>query len=219
MIPPEIHNAEVIDWWEAERAYVWNECSRQVDRLGRIADETIDDLSLSDALWFKSEARDDLKRKLGSEVELHNRRLARHLTASYEASRRNIEDLPELDRISTTEYVTAAAGVAAGAGAIGLAVGASAFIPATSTILFAIPVATFGSWPVVATLGVGALAAAWFSPSVATYANGMVRDRYKRAIRAALEKELLSEDAVEPLSSWQNFSSQLNSLAQTRMHR
>jgi len=215
----QIRDAEVIDWWENERAHVWSECSRQLDRLCKIADDTIDELTLSDAFWFKSDALDDLKRKLSSEVETHNRRLARHLAASHEASKRKIEALSELDTVSNTEYATAAAGMVAGAGAIGLAVGASAFIPATSTVFFVIPVATLGSWPIVATLGAGALAVAWFSPSVTRFATGLVQDRYKRAVRAALEKELVSEADAEPPSSWQNFSNQLNRLAQARMHQ
>lgn len=217
MIPPEIQNAEIIDWWEAERDHVWTECDQQLHRLSKIADEAIDELSVTDAIWFNSDARDDLKRKLRDEVEMHNRRLALHLAASYEASTGRIEALSELDGASTTEYATAAASLAAGAGAVGLAIGAGAFIPATSTILFIIPVATFGSWPIVATLGAGALAVAWLSPKVGAYAIGLVQDRYKRAVRSALESELVGEDETEPLSSWKNFSNQLDNLAQSRM--
>lgn len=214
---PEIQNAEVIDWWEKERDHVWSECDLQFDRLCKVADDAIDGLSATDSIWFKSDARDDLKRKLSAEVEMHNRRLARHLAASYEESTGKIEALSELDGASTTEYATAAASLAAGAGAVGLAIGAGAFIPATSTMLFIIPVATFGSWPIVATLGAGALAVAWFSPKVGSYAIGLVQDRYKRAVRTALKSELVCEDESEPLSSWKNFSNQLDNLAQSRL--
>lgn len=219
MIPPEIQNAEVIDWWETERDHVWTECDRQLHRLSKIADEAIGELSVTDAIWFNSDARDDLKRKLSAEVEMHNRRLARHLAASYEESTGKIEALSELSGASTTEYATAAASFAAGAGAVGLAIGAVAAIPATSTMLFIIPVATFGSWPIVTTLGAGALAVAWFSPKVGTYAIGLVQDRYKRAVRSALESELICDDETEPLSSWKNFSTQLDDLAQSRMFK
>ncbi|PHO04857.1 hypothetical protein CSC82_04840 [Rhodobacteraceae bacterium 4F10] len=216
MLPPEIQNAEIIDWWETERDHVWSECDRQFHRLCKVADEVIDGLSATDAIWFQSDARDDLKRMLSAEVEMHNRRLARHLAASYDESTGKIEALSELGGASTTEYATAAASVAAGAGAVGLAIGAGAFIPATSTMLF-IPVAAMGSWPIAATLGTGALAVAWFSPKIGSYAIGLVQDRYKRAVRNALESQLVSEDETEPLSSWKSFSIQLDNLAQSRM--
>ena len=217
MIPPDIQNAEVIDWWETERDYVWSECDRQFHRLCKVADEAIDNLSATDAIWFKSNARDDLKRKLGAEVEMHNRRLARHLASSYEKTIGRLEALSKLDGASTTEYATAAASVAAGAGAVGLAIGAAAAVPTTTTMLFIVPVAAFGSWPIVAALGAGALAVAWFSPSVGSYAIGLIRKRYKRAVRDALESELVAEDVAQPLSSWKNFSVQLDNIAQSRM--
>lgn len=61
MIPVEIQNAEIFDWWAAERIYVRPECDRQFHRLASLADEIIDDLLTKETLWVKSEARDDLK--------------------------------------------------------------------------------------------------------------------------------------------------------------
>lgn len=79
-------------------------------------------------------------------MEFHNRRLAKHLTTTYKAFVDEIEGLSELDGVSATDYATVAAG---------------AFVLVTSVMFFVIPVATLGSWPVVATLGTGAPAVAW----------------------------------------------------------
>lgn len=216
MISIEIQNAEVITWWETEREYVRTECERQFHRLSEMANEVIDKLSVTDAIWLRSDARDDLKRQIRSEVEMHNRRLAKHLAASYELSTSKIEALSELDGASTTEYATVAASVAAGAGAVGLTLGAGAFVPAISSLL-SIPVAGLASWPIVATLGAGAIGAAWISPKFGTFAIDKVRDRYKRAVQSVLRKELICADGSAPNSSWNNFSNQLYNIAQSRL--
>lgn len=217
MLSVEIQNAEIIDWWEAERFYLWRECIRQEQRLSDMAIQIIDDLSTRDTIWVKSQARDDLKRKIGSELELHNRRIAEHLTASYQKSTGKIEAVGSLDGASTVEYAAVAAGLVAGAGALGLAVGASAFVPTTAVMLFSIPVVTIGSWPVAATLGVGALSAAWFSPKIGARATKMVRNRYKRAIQKSIKTSLLSEEGTGQLSTWKLFSLQLDELMKSRL--
>jgi len=216
---PEVQNAEIVDWWETERFYVWSECSRQNSRLTEMANDIIDGLSATDTFWFESDARDDLRRKISSEIELHNRRLAAYLSASYEQSKGRIEALSGLDGASSSEYATVAASLAAGAGALGLAVGAGAFVPMTSVMLFVIPVATLASWPLVATLGLGAAAAAWVSPKIGAYAIEMVKERYKKAIQTDIHRQLLSEDESAPLSSWKDFSTQLDSVLQSRLHK
>lgn len=214
----EIQNAEIVDWWEAERFYVWSECARQKERLTVLADDKIDGLSAKDTFWFKSEARADLKRRIGSELELHNRRIAAHLSASYEKSVGEIEAVAALDGASSSEYTAVAAGLIAGAGALGLAVGASAFVPTTAVMFFVIPVSALGSWPVFATLGLGAISVAWASPKLTARASKLVRDRYKRAIHTAIEKSLVAEDDVAQPSTWKIFSTQLDDLLRSRLH-
>jgi len=219
LLPVEVQNSQIVDWWEAERYFVWSECTRQNRRLTDMANEVIDGLSTKDTFWIKSDARDDLKRKIGAELELHNRRMAEHLTASYEKSIGNIEALAALDGASSGEYATVAAGLVAGAGALGLAVGAGAFAPTTAVLFFVVPVGALGSWPVFAALGLGAVSAAWVSPKIGAYATRVVRDRYKRAIQVAIKKSLLSEDDTGQLSSWKMFSTQLDDLLRSRMHK
>jgi len=109
LIPIEIQNDEILLWWEKERLHIQAECSRQFERLAKIADAHIDGLSTKETVWIWSEGREDLKAKLASEIEMHNRRLASHLDISLQASVKKADTLSQLDGASPTEYATLAA--------------------------------------------------------------------------------------------------------------
>ncbi len=215
----EIQRAEILDWWEAERWRIRQEVlATQQNCLDR-ATRSIEGLNIKELLMPRSSARKDIERRLESDVNSLNRRLANSLKDSFSASVESVEGLTVYESVTLTEKAALVAGGTLAIGSLGIAGAATGVATTTGTFLFVIPTLTF-SWPIFAVAGVSALGLAIASPKALQQGRRLAIERYLRNIQKILLR-LLVEDAAasKKPSTWTIFQTEIDRVVQERLEK
>ncbi|MGO4915524.1 hypothetical protein [Pseudogemmobacter sp. W21_MBD1_M6] len=213
----EIQRAEVIDWWEAERARIYDACLAARETFKTRASAAAADLSMKDLLMPSATARTAIERQIQSDVNMLNRRLAASLQSSFEASVMRVEGNAAFDGATLSEMAALAGSGALALGTLGLVATATSFATTTATFMFFVPVTTV-SWPLFAVVGASAVAAAYFFVPAREGAEKLIRDRFLTHLDTMLERLLTDPDGnSKSSSSWSTFRSQIDQTAQLRL--
>lgn len=218
-LPPEIQRAEIIDWWNAQRARVDAECRETLKASLERATKAADELSFKEMMWPGAEAHKQIERRVQSDITMLSKRLTRSLQDTLEVSISEVEGSGEYSGASLLEMGGLVASGAMAAGSVGLAVAAATATTTTAGFFFLVP-ATVISWPMFATLGTGALTVAIASPRASRWAHKTAKARFLSYIEARLHKEILKDEGErKPHSICAALKSQIDHFAQTRLDK
>lgn len=211
----QIQISEIYDWWEDAREIVADACQQEADAIKEGARDLISDHSFVEFISSRKETLQEAESYLVQKVGAHNRLLAERLEASLEFSRTHVENSAAFSERTWGETGLLASSVGAAAGAAGLAVGAAAWLPVSTTVFFVVP-ATFGSWPIFLTLGAGALVACYASPTLSTWAHQKLKDRILEHLDERIDM-LLTDRSEGSKSSAAAFFRQLDEARDKRI--
>jgi len=210
--PIEFKRMEIIDWWENERYRVYKECIAASERITKLAEERVEELSDSRLLVRNSRAMKCIQKQVDEKVEEFDRATVSSLQNSLVKSIDQVERSPESSGLNNAETAALAAGGVAAAGAGGLVVDTTeggATTPAPVPLVFRV-----GSIvrPVVSAV----------KRTATTLAGRIIaRDwrkrRWKKQLKQNIKQKLLAEaDEKDPNSSWARFKMQIDDAALKR---
>lgn len=218
MLPREILQAEIVDWWEAERSRVKEACEDRADRLRTLVKAEAYDLSTKDLVSKKSEARTKLESRVASDIEKFNQDLSLQINGTLLKSVIEYEGKEEFSGQSTAELTKMLASNGGAIGSFSLLALAPLAIPAPSGFLAALGGGTIatGAWIPLAAIGAAALTLGALSPQLRNATKSKLRLRYIEHLRGSVTERLCGEPK-QGISTLQYYLSRLDTARDKRM--